>query len=139
MDFTTNETHSFGPNQNNDPVVVNIRWTGGPALNDEGEVAILFAFVGNTSVWYTGAGLPSDPVPNTGSFDWKVPRGFKPQGLRLGVFSLDFDDNFAASTVSVNGGQAESPKGINPIYSTWGECSVECGYGSLNFAPRAFF
>lgn len=120
----------FGPNANNDPVVVNIRWTGGPALEYEGEVALSFAFVPNTTVWYTGAGLPSDPVPNTGSFDWKLPRGFKVQGLRLGVFSLDFDDNLAAVTISVNGGQPSTEKGITPIYSTWGECSTECGYGT---------
>ncbi len=110
--------------------MVNIRWTGGPALEHEGEVQLLFAFVPNTTAWYTGAGLPSDPVPNTGSFDWKVPRGFKVQGVRIGVFSLDFDDNFAAATISVNGGQPTSEKGITPIYSTWGECSMECGYGT---------
>jgi hypothetical protein len=132
------DTQTFAPNQNNDPVVVNIRWTGGPALADEGEVQLLFAFVPNTTVWYTGAGLPSDSVPNTGSFDWKVPRGFKVQGLRVGVFSLDFEDNFAAATISLNGGQAENEKGITPIYSTWGECSMECGYGYMTREKRCF-
>ncbi|GIM01200.1 hypothetical protein Vretimale_5997, partial [Volvox reticuliferus] len=104
--------------------VARVTWSGGSA---SGSVQ-LYLRIGDNGPLTTGLGLPTDPIPNTGIFNWIIAIGTAPgSDYRLVLHSTTDRTNIAVSAAF------RIAPSLGPFTwraEPWDPCSAPCGGGS---------
>eukprot|EP00004_Rigifila_ramosa_P017518 TRINITY_DN426_c0_g1_i1.p1 TRINITY_DN426_c0_g1~~TRINITY_DN426_c0_g1_i1.p1 ORF type:complete len:1736 (-),score=283.20 TRINITY_DN426_c0_g1_i1:26-5233(-) len=113
--------------------VVNVTWTGGPV----GGSVVLNYRLASSPLWFTGLGLPSSPVANSGVYEWVVGGGFMlgPSETRLDLLVSDAaysPNNVATLNLAVTPATLDLSGLPTHFYTTsvWSACSRSCGTGT---------
>lgn len=109
--------------------LVPVAWSGGLAGGSV-TLAWIIGDASASSTYASGFGLPTSPVPNTGSFSWTLQAGAPTSSsVRLLAFSSSSSDNFALSPVFRLDGRPRP--GYRWLPSAFGACSQPvCGGGT---------
>jgi len=104
-----------------------ITWTGGK-VNGQVTIALLRWDLDNL---FTGAGLPLDPIPNTGSYNWTVQAGIDANYWRIAVLSESdpVNANWSGHIFLDTTYNPGMPINYYWYASLWTDCSQKCDGG----------
>jgi hypothetical protein len=102
-----------------------LEWDGGRADSQGGTVSLALR-KDNGEMLLSGYGLPPGPIPNTGSFQWRVEPGIQSSGNYQLMIVDEFDSSHfqLSPSFAVDG---DIDEGYYWVSGAWSICSEHCG------------